>query len=474
MTAPARKPAKFLTGSILRHVLVMTATGAIGLVAIFLAELLDVGFLSKLGDTQVLAAVGYAGPLVFLTVSISIGLSIATVANVAPAIGAGDRAMARRLSASVHVLAALASAVLSLALLPFLPSLLAAMGAQGRTAELALRYLWIVVPSLPPLALAMVSSAVLRSVGDAQRAMHVTLGAAVVIVILDPILIFWAGLGLEGAALATVASRLAIMFVGLHAVWRLHGLIERPSLANIRADLAPVLAIALPAVATNAATPVASAIVTAAFAPFGDSAVAGWAVISRVQPVAFGFVFAMSGTVGPIIGQNLGAGQHARMREAYVVSLQVVVGYTLAAWLVLALASGWLVRMFELTGDGAALVGMYCLSLAPIFGFQGALFVANAVFNTLQRPRLATAINWARALLGTLPFTMVGSAVMGAPGVLIGNLVGGVVFGSIAVWMGFRLLDRVAESRPPGARRPTGDAPPLAGGHPPGAVKDVR
>ena len=90
----------FLTGSILRHVLTMTATGAIGLVAIFVAELIDVLFLSMLGDVEIIAAVGYAGPIVFLTVACAIGLSIATVSLVSPAIGAGERDTARRLSAS--------------------------------------------------------------------------------------------------------------------------------------------------------------------------------------------------------------------------------------------------------------------------------------------------------------------------------------------------------------------------------------
>ncbi len=434
------------------HVLVMTGTGAIGLVAIFVAELIDVLFLSLLDDAQVLAAVGYAGPLVFLTVAASIGMSIATVALVAPAIGVGDRARARRISASVHVLALVATAALSLALLPFLPWLLSLLGARGRTAELALGYLQIVVPSLPPLALAMVGSAVLRSLGDARRAMQVTLAAAVATVILDPILILWMGLGINGAAIATVIARIVIMLIALDAVWRVHGLIERPTLAGVREDLRPLMAIAVPAIATNAATPVANAIVTAAFAPFGDAAVAGWAVIGRVQPVAFGFVFAMSGSVGPIIGQNLGAGLHDRMREAFAASLKVVVVYTLGAWCLLALVAEGLVGAFKLSGDGATLLRLYCLWLAPVFGFQGALFVANAVFNTLRRPRIGTVINWCRAILGTLPFTAVGGALLGAPGVLLGQLLGGVVFGTIAILVAFRLLEQVSGTVRPMAR----------------------
>ncbi len=441
---PERRRGVFLTGSILRHVLTMTATGAIGLVAIFVAELIDVLFLSLLGDVEIIAAVGYSGPLVFLTVACAIGLSISTVSLVSPAIGAGDRDTARRLSASVHVFTLAASTALSLGMLPLLPWMLAKIGAQGRTAELALQYLTVVIPSLPPLALAMTSSAVLRSLGDARRAMHVTLGAAVATLILDPILIFGFGMGLMGAAWATVLARFAIMVIAIRAVWRVHAMIERPTLQGVLGDLGPVLAIAIPAVATNAATPIANAIVTAAFAPFGDAAVAGWAVIGRVQPVAFAFVFAMSGSVGPIIGQNLGAGQHDRMREAFSSALKVVVLYTMVAWVVLALAAGSIVSIFKATGEGANLIRLYCYWLAPVFGFQGALFVSNAVFNTLGRARVATAINWARAILGTLPFTWIGGILAGATGVLVGNLAGGVVFGVLSLVICYRLLDEAA------------------------------
>jgi FlaA1/EpsC-like NDP-sugar epimerase len=279
--------------------------------------------------------------------------------------------------------------------------------------------------------------------------MHVTLGAAVVVIVLDPILIFWMGLGLDGAAIATVFSRVAIMVIGFDAVSRVHGMIERPTLAGLHEDIRPLLLIALPAIATNAATPVANAIVTAAFAPYGDSAVAGWAVIGRVQPVAFGFVFAMSGTVGPIIGQNLGAGLHQRMSEAFAASLRIAAVYTLGAWLVLALSAPVLIAAFQATGDGAALIRLYCVWLAPIFGLQSALFVANSVFNTLGRPRVATVINWARAILGTLPFTALGGAIAGSAGVLAGNLLGGAAFSLFAVWLARRYLAGAGASRSP-------------------------
>src|SRR5690606_20456265 len=155
-------------------------------------------------------------------------------------------------------------------------------------------------------------------------------------------------------------------------------------------DTPAFTAIALPAILTNIATPATNAYVTAVIATHGDDAVAGWAIIGRVLPVAFGAIYALSSSVGPIIGQNYGAREDARMREAFRLALAVNVALTSVAWLILALTSSQVVRLFGATGDAAQLIFLFNIWLAPLFAFMGALFVANAVFNTLDFPHYAT------------------------------------------------------------------------------------
>ena len=76
----------------MRHVAVMTATGSIGLVAVFAVDFLSLFWVSRLGVAILKAAVGYASQLPFLAMSVSIGFTIAISANVSRALGAGDRA----------------------------------------------------------------------------------------------------------------------------------------------------------------------------------------------------------------------------------------------------------------------------------------------------------------------------------------------------------------------------------------------
>lgn len=444
----AAPPPKFVTGSLLRHILVMTSAGAVGLMAIFTGDLINMVFLGLLKDEAVLAAVGYASSILFLNTSIGLGLSIAATSLVSTSLGAGLRQRARRFAVNAHLLTFLVSGVLAAAVLALTPALLHLLGASGRTFDLAYRYLAILIPTTPLLATGITSMAVLRSVGDARRSMLVTLGGAVLNTLLDPIFIFALGLGLDGAAIATALSRIAILIIGINGVWRVHDLMGRPRWRTLVQDAPALAAVAVPAILTNVATPAANAYVTAAIAPFGDGAVAGWAIIGRVIPVAFGATYALSGSIGPVIGQNYGARNFDRMHETLTKALWVMAGFTVVAWLALAVLSGPIVMLFHAEGEAAALILLFCRWLAPLFVFLGASFLANAAFNTLGRPHVSTALNWGRATIGTVPFVMAGGAMGGAAGALAGNMAGGIPFGIVSVVLCYRLLDRLrAEHR---------------------------
>jgi Na+-driven multidrug efflux pump len=140
------------------------------------------------------------------------------------------------------------------------------------------------------------------------------------------------------------------------------------------------------------------------------------------------------------------------MRQSFTLALVVTGAYSLVVWLALALAAGWLVGVFRVTGEAAALVRLFCVWLAPLFAFLGAMFVANAAFNVLGRPHYSTLLNWGRATLGTVPFVHVGGALAGAPGVLTAHMLGSIVFGVMAVILCYRLVDTVTMSAMSDAR----------------------
>ncbi len=431
---------KFVTGSTLKHVIGMTVSGSVGLIAVFAVDLLNLFYISLLGQKELAAAVGYAGTLLFFVVSLSIGLAIAVSAITSRALGRGDRAQAQHMAGASLVLMVGSMSIGALALFPFIGSLLGVLGATGVTADLALRFTQWVLPSAPLLGAGMCISALLRALGDGKRAMYVTLSAAAAVAVLDPLFIFGFGWGLDGAALATGAARVVMVCVGLYGLVRVHHLLAPPTRAELLATAKPFFAIGLPSILTQVATPVGNAFVTAAIAPFGDSAIAGWAIVGRIIPVAFAALYGLSGAVGPILGQNLGAGRYDRLRTTMTDSLRVVVVYVLAMWLLMALFSGVIADAFGATGEGREVIIFFCQFVAASFVFNGAVFVANAAFNNLGFVLYSTALNWGRATLGVAPFIWLGGQWYGVKGVLAGYGLGVVLFGVVGVWGCFKVL----------------------------------
>jgi putative MATE family efflux protein len=444
-TARDKRPV-FTHGSLMRHVAVMTATGSIGLMAVFVVDLLSLIWVSQLGDQAFKAAVGYVGLTTFFAMSINIGLTIAASATVSRALGAGDRPRARRLAASALTITAVFSTATTTAMLVFRDwGLATLLHARGEPAEVASHFIAISIPANVPLALGMAMSGVLRAVGDARRAMYVTLSAGIATAFLDPLLIFGFGLGVYGAAWATVISRLILLAVGWHGAARVHDLVAWPKLNAARGDFGPIMSIGFPAIMANLATPVASAYTLRVFSDLGEPAIAAAAIIDRVTPVAFGVIFALTGSIGPIIGQNYGARLMGRVRRALTDSFILSIGYVLVAWALLALAAPMLVLAFEAKGESADYVRFYCHYAVSAWVFLACLFVANTAFNNLGFPLLSMAFNWGRATLGTIPFVTYGAHYGGVKGALLGFALGCAVFGLIAVGVAYAATTRLAK-----------------------------
>lgn len=433
----------FTEGSPLRHILVMTASSGVGLVTLFLVDLVDIYFLSLLGEQELAAAVGFSGTLMFFLTSMSIGLSIGMGARVSQALGRRDVARARELCTHSLMLALGLTFLASLAALHWNRELLAALGAEGRTLDLAVVYTNILLPSTAFLGGAISLAAALRACGDARRSMYATLCGGLVNAVLDPIFIFGFDWGIAGAAWASFLARVTIIGIALWHIVRHHQLLTRPRPPLWASDSRFLLAVSGPAMLTNLATPIGNSYVMFRMADFGDSAVAGASIIGRLVPVAFGVLFALSGAVGPIVGQNLGAGLYHRVRQTVWSAVGFTAVYVALMWLLLWLLSDWIVWAFDASGSAEMLIQAYCSWMCLLFFFTGLLFVCNATFNNLDSAPLATLFNFARSLLGTLPLVTLGAWALGPIGVLLGDLAGAAVWGCVALAVLARRIGRL-------------------------------
>ncbi|HEY8005785.1 MAG TPA: MATE family efflux transporter [Methylocella sp.] len=436
--------AVFTQGSTMRHVIVMTSATSLGLMSIFLVDLLSLLYVSWLGDSKLTAAVGFASQVLFFSVSINIGLSIAIGALVSRALGSGDRTRARRLAASGLVHVFLIAALVSCAAWMMRREILTLFGASGVTLDVASAYLAITLPATVFLGLGMGLASILRAAGDAKRSMYVTLAGALTTAALDPLFIFGFGLGVTGAAIVTLISRFVFIAVGLNGAVLKHDLVAKPSRAAARLDLAPVMGIAIPAILTNLAAPAANAYTMRIFSHFGEAVVAAFAIVDRLNPMAFGVLFALSAAVGPIMGQNLGAKLIPRVRQVLTDCLTFAALYVIAVAILLRLTAPMIVKLFHAQGETADLLLFVCAYGGALWFFLGAIFVANAAFNNLGFPLLSTLFNWGRATLGTVPFVSIGTARFGAEGGYVGLILGSALFGAGAVIAAYYVTARLA------------------------------
>jgi putative MATE family efflux protein len=437
--------AVFTEGSTMRHVIVMTAATSVGLMAIFLVDLLSLLYVSWLGDPKLTAAVGFASQVLFFSISINIGVSIAIGALVSRAHGKGDRAGARRLAASGLVHVFLIAALVSIFAWPLRREILALLGARGLALDAASTYLAITLPATVLLGPGMALASILRAAGDARRAMYVTLAGAIATAVLDPVFIFGFGLGVTGAAIVTLISRFVFVAVGLNGAIREHDLIAMPGRKAASLDLVPMMAIAIPAILTNLAAPMANAYAMRIFSHFGEAVVAAFAILDRLNPMAFGVLFALSAAVGPIMGQNLGAKLVLRVRQVLTDCLIFATLYVVAVAILLRLAAPLIVQLFHAQGETAELLTFVCAYGGVLWLFLGAIFVANAAFNNLGFPLLSTLFNWGRATLGTLPFVTIGTARFGPEGGYVGMILGSALFGVGAVITAYYVMARLAK-----------------------------
>lgn len=428
------------------HVVRMTMTGAMGITFVFIVDAANLLWVSQLGEPKLVAAIGFAFAIQFFSVSSGIGLMIAAIALISRGIGRGDRAQARRDASSSAVIAGVIQMLMAAFVIIFRHEILATAGATGETAVYAARYLAISLPSLGIMAVSMIANGALRAQGDGKRSMYVTLFSGLVAMVLDPLLIYY--WGLDGAAFGLNISRCVMLVVALRFAIGTHDLMAKPRIDDILQTLRPFMIIAFPAIIAQMAMPVGNYLLTSVMAPYGDDAMAGWAVVGRLTVVAFGGIFSLSGAIGGIFGQNYGAGHSARLRTTYRDAILFGMLYSLVTWAVLAAASPFVIAGFDLSPMGGEIVSAFTHVGAGGFILASALFVSNAAFNSLGRPIWSTVANWLRDGVISLPLAILLATWYGAVGVIYAQAAVSIIIGIPAAWFGWRYVVGLGNDAP--------------------------
>ncbi len=209
--------------------------------------LVDAAWVSSL-DAESSAAVGMTRPLFLIIVALGNGAGVGATALLSRCIGAGDEAGARHIASQACLLSLLISAAVTASMLPLVSPLLAAMGATGYVLAQAEAYGYVTVGlSCVGVVLGMQLS-LLRSQGLSRHSMRVNVAVALANMALDPAMIFGLGLGVSGAALATVLSMALGIAVARRMLNGSESIVTARAAGNLDVDAARrMLSIGIPA-----------------------------------------------------------------------------------------------------------------------------------------------------------------------------------------------------------------------------------
>ncbi|WP_243834589.1 MATE family efflux transporter [Psychromonas algarum] len=421
----------------------MALTNVIGLSVFFIVDLIDIYFISLLHQPHLVAAIGYAAAILFFSSSLSIAMMIANSAVIAKSIGQQDILSAQKSALTCYLLTFIFSIFISLIIFYNTTTILSMIGAQARELEAAAHYLKIVVFSIPLAALSMQIIATLRALGKAKLAMICTLIGGVVNLILDPLLIFYFKLDLNGVAFASIIARMAMLLLGGYYLLYQHRFIVRMKLDDFKVNTHKILKIALPVSLTQMITPMSHLYITYEIAKFGSDFMAGWAIISRLIPVAFIMLFAMPGSIGPIISQNLGAKNIIRVKDTLNISLNFIIKYVLVLALTLSFLQEFLIQLFNARNDAAILLRFFCQYIPISFIFVAMNLVAMSFLNNVGHAKVATLLNAGKMFFGIIPFVSLGAYYYGAQGILVGQAVASIIFSLIAIVICYKNLSKL-------------------------------
>lgn len=438
---PKSRASRDLTeGPVAGHLRRILLPMIIGVTAVMSVSVVDTYFVGQLGALQ-LAAISFCFPVVITVTSIAIGLGAGASSCVARAAGRKDEDRVHRLVTDALILTTVVIGIVSLAGWFLTDPLFRALGAEDNLIPYIVDYMHTWFAGVIFIAMPIVANGVLRSLGDARAPAAFMVLIAVVNVILDPIFIFGWGpvpaFGVQGAAIVSILANL----VGVAAaLWLLifHEKIVafRPvPIAKLIDSWSEIARIGIPAALSNAINPFGITLATAGFARFGAEAVAGFGVASRIEVFAAIPLLALSASIGPVTGQNGGAGHPERSRRAFQISFAFALFWSLFTAILLAVFAVPVTNLFTDSARTLDVAQLY-LWIAPVtVAGYGVVIAASAGFNALGRPLQGMVMTFSRSLIFYAPGVWIGGTLAGIPGAIAGIALANVVSGlATAAW----------------------------------------
>ena len=437
------------SGSVKKLMLQLMIPAVVAQVVNLLYNIVDriyIGHIEGIGAAA-LTGVGLFTPILMLLNAFAMLVGAGGAPRTAIALGQGDRQQAEKIISNSFTVLMLFAVVLTIGFYAGAPALLRLFGASDATLPYALSYSRLYILGSVFVLLVLGMNPFITTQGFAKTSMLTTVIGAVINIILDPILIFGFGLGVQGAAIATVLSQ------AVGAAWILQFLTGKKTILHLRKDylrpekqvILPVLALGISTFVMLSTESLLSISFSSSLARYGSDVAVG-AMTSASQLCTLPIQGVCQGGQ-PVMSFNFGAGKKPRVKEAFRFQLTLCGAYTCLFWLAMMLAPGAVAGIF--TSDSALIsytTWAMRIYMAGIFamGFQ---IACQQSFMALGQAKVSLLLACLRKIILLIPLIFILPHLVADPvfGVFLAEPVSDILAATITTITFFARFDKILD-----------------------------
>lgn len=413
---------------ILKLLLSFSIPAIVGMVVNTLYNIIDRMYIGRIEGIGPLALTGVGITMPIMTIILAFGMlvGIGTAARVSLKLGEHNKDSAEEHLGNAFTLIIIISIAITILGLMFLDPILGVFGASENTEIYARQYMQIIFIGTIVNMLSFGLNHSIRSDGSPKVAMLSMLIGAITNIILDPVFIFGFGMGVRGAAIATVISQI------LTTVWILQYFTIGKSIIKLKMNnlklklpiIISIFSIGMSPFSMQLAASVVQVLANNSLKEYGgDLAIGAMTIISSVSMIFLMPIFGINQGSQPIIGYNYGAKKYDRVKEtvkygAIAATIIVVIG-----WIITQSAPQVLIAIFnndpELVGIATNGIKIYLLMM-PLVGFQ---VISSNYFQSIGKAKISMFLSLLRQVILLIPCILILPKIFGLNGIWISGAV---------------------------------------------------
>ena len=447
MNSQSKKMELLGSTSIPKALLAMGIPTMIGMLVNAFYNLVDAYFVGGLGESQ-MGAISVVYPLGQVVVGLGLLFGNGAASYISRLLGRGDKENADKVASTALYSSVSVGAVIIIISMVFLHPILKLLGATDSILPFAATYAGIYIVSCIFNVFNVTMNNIVTSEGAAKTTMCALLTGAVLNIALDPLFIYVFNLGVAGAAIATAISQAVSTCVYLTYIFRKKSVFHFrvKDCTYTKETMSEIFKIGIPTLVFQILTSVSISLINNAAGDYGDSAIAGMGVVTRLISMGSLSVFGFIKGFQPIAGYSYGAKKFDRLREAIKTSILWSTVFCVIFGVILALFPTAIVSQFtkgdaEMIRIGAASLRANGISIM-LFGFYT---VYSSLFLALGKGREGFILGACRQGICFIPVILLLPIVWGLNGIMYAQPIADALSAVITVFMAIPLHKKLNE-----------------------------